>query len=101
MLFEAALHDQNLFNEVADELEFAAFLQSAETRAQLVNRIEVEPPTTRSWTAILRPRWLAFSGVLAAATVMFVAVWHRCCASSFRGERSAKSASAARRPWRP
>ena len=46
-LFEAALHDQLLFNEVADELEFAAFLQSPETRGQLANRIEVEPERRR------------------------------------------------------
>ena len=60
-LFEAALHDQALFNEVADELEFGAFLQDAGTRAQLANRIEVEP-VRRQWWA-LRPRWLAVVGV--------------------------------------
>ena len=72
-LFEAALHDQALFNEVADELEFAVFLQSPETRAQLANRIEVEPER-RPWWA-LRPAWLAVSGVLAASTVLYVALW--------------------------
>ena len=48
-LLEAALHDQALFNEVADELEIAAFLQSPETRAQLANRIEVEPERRPWW----------------------------------------------------
>jgi curli biogenesis system outer membrane secretion channel CsgG len=74
-LFEAALHDQMLFNEVADELEFAAFLQSPETRAQLANRIEVEPERRKWWT--LRPAWLALSGVLAASIVLFVAIRQR------------------------
>jgi curli biogenesis system outer membrane secretion channel CsgG len=71
-LFEAALHDQLLFNEVADELEFAAFLQSPETRAQLANRIEVEPARRRWWA--LRPAWLTLTGVLAASIVLFVAI---------------------------
>jgi hypothetical protein len=74
-LFEAALHDQALFNEVADELEFGVFLQSPETRAQLANRIEVEPARRRWWA--LRPAWLALSGVLAASIVLFVAISHR------------------------
>lgn len=76
VLFEAALHDQELFNEVADELEFAAFLQSPETRAQLANRIEVEPEQKPRWWA-MRPAWMALTGVLAASAVLFVAVWHR------------------------
>src|SRR5580692_9506010 len=71
-LFEAALHDQLLFNEVADELEFGAFLQSPETRAQLANRIEVEPERRRWWA--MRPAWLALTGVLAASIVLFVAI---------------------------
>jgi TolB-like protein len=74
-LFEAALHDQALFNEVADELEFAAFLENPDTRAQLVNRIEVAPER-RSWFAA-KSRWLALTGALAAASVVFVAVWNR------------------------
>jgi hypothetical protein len=74
MLFEAALHDQTIFNEVADEMEFAAFLQSAQTRAQLANRIAVEPKRPQ-WR--LRPAWLAFSGVLAASVVVYLAVPHR------------------------
>src|SRR5271165_5899460 len=74
MLFEAALHDQALFNEVADELEFGVFLQSPETRAQLANRIEVEPERRRWWA--LRPVWLALSGVAAASVVLFVAISH-------------------------
>jgi len=74
-LLEAALHDQALFNEVADELEIAAFLQSPETRAQLANRIEVEPERRPWWP--LRARWLALSGALAASIVLFVAVRHR------------------------
>jgi hypothetical protein len=74
-LFEAALHDQTLFNEVADELEFAVFLQSPETRVQLANKIEVEPERP-SWLAA-KSRWLALTGALAAASVVFVAVWNR------------------------
>src|SRR6185437_11972073 len=74
-LFEAALHDQTLFNEVADELEFSAFLQSPETRAQLANRIDVEPERPRRWA--LRPAWLSLAGVLAASVVLFVVVFHR------------------------
>lgn len=74
-LFKAALHDQNLFNEVADELEFAAFLKSPETRVQLANKIEVEPER-RSWIAA-KSRWLALTGALAAASVVFVALWNR------------------------
>lgn len=74
-LFEAALHDQTLFNEVAGELEFAAFLQSPDTRAQLANRIEVEPQRRPWWS--LRPAWLALSGALAASLVVYVAVSHR------------------------
>jgi TolB-like protein len=75
-LFEAALHDQALFNEVADELEFAAFLQSPDTRTQLANRIEVGPePSRRSW--LLRPAWMALTGTFAAITILYVALSHR------------------------
>ena len=72
-LFEAALHDQALFNEVADELEFAVFLQSADTRAQLANRIEVEPERRRWWA--MRPAWLCL--VVAASIALLVAIRHR------------------------
>src|ERR1051326_3630367 len=74
-LFEAALHDQSLFNEVADELEFAAFLQSPQTCAQLANRIEVAPEPRRWWAP--GPGWLAVSGVLAASTLIFLVIWPR------------------------
>src|SRR4051794_15472124 len=78
-LFEAALHDQTLFNEVADELEFASFLQSPDTRAQLANRIDVPAetvPEPRRWWS-LPPAWLALSGVVAATAILSVVVWHR------------------------
>jgi hypothetical protein len=75
ILFEAALHDQTIFNEVAEELEFATFLQSPQTRAQLANRIEIAPATPTRWR--LRPAWLAFSGVLAASVVAYVAISNR------------------------
>ena len=72
-LFEAALNDQALFNEVAGELELATFLQSPDTRAQLANRIEVEAPRRSWWT--VHPAWVALTGVFAACVVMYVAVW--------------------------
>jgi hypothetical protein len=72
-LFLAALYDQTLFNEIADELEFAAFLESPEARAQLANRIEVEPERRRrQW---LRPRWLVPAGAIAAAVAIAIPVW--------------------------
>lgn len=78
-LFEAALHDQALFNELAVELEFAAFLDSPELKAQLASRIAVQrQPERRAWLGgLLQPRWLALSSVLAATCLIFVAVWHR------------------------
>ena len=57
--------DQSLFNKVAEELEFAKYLESAETRAQLANRIEVaEAPSPTRWSP---GRWLALAGLTAAA----------------------------------
>ncbi len=75
-LFEAALHDQNLFNEVADELEFAALIESPETRAQLANRIEVDEPVRRSFWR-LRPMWLALGSAMAASMLLFVVLRQR------------------------
>jgi hypothetical protein len=72
-LFEAALHDQAIFNEVADELEFAAFLQSPETRAQLANRIEAPSAPRRRWW--LEPQWIAVCGAVAAVVVIAIPVW--------------------------
>jgi hypothetical protein len=74
-LFEAALDDQALFNEVAEEMEFAAFLESPETRAQLANRIAIEPQPQRWWA--IRPAWLGLSGVIAAMLVVYLAIPHR------------------------
>jgi hypothetical protein len=71
-LFEEALHDQVIFNEVADELEFAAFLQSPETRAQLANRIEIpSAPRCRWW---FEPQWIAVYGAVAAVAIA-IPVW--------------------------
>jgi hypothetical protein len=72
-LFEAALHDQAIFNEVADELEFAAFLQSPETRAQLANRIVAPPAPRRRWW--IEPQWIAVCGAVAAVVLIAIPVW--------------------------
>jgi hypothetical protein len=72
-LFDAALHDQAIFNEVADELEFAAFLQSPETRAQLANRIEIPSAPHRRWW--FEPQWIAVFGAVAAVVVIAIPVW--------------------------
>jgi hypothetical protein len=76
-LFEAALSDQSLFNELAGEQAFRELLEDERARQQLLNALgEKQPLATRFKAWFGRPVAWAAAGSLAAA-VLLVAVFVR------------------------
>jgi len=69
-LFEAALHDPELFAEIAGEEPLRELLESAAVRAELLERIEPASPGFRERFA----GWLRRPGILAGATAAVVLV---------------------------
>ncbi len=79
-LFEAALHDQDLFNALADEQALKELLDDPVTRRRLLQALEQKPaPQATEGLASLfgwlrRPAGLAFAGTLATAVLAVVVV---------------------------
>ena len=79
-LFEAALHDQSLFNALADEQALKELLDDPVSRRRLLDMLEKASahPTAGWWTPVIdwfrRPANLAFAGTLATAVIAIVVV---------------------------
>ncbi len=79
-LFEAALHDQGLFNALADEQALKELLDDPVSRRRLLDMLEKASahPAAGWWTPVIdwfrRPANLAFAGTLATAVIVIVVV---------------------------
>jgi hypothetical protein len=77
-LFEAALHDQNLFDALMDEQALKEFLDQPGVKAELVEALQPKPTLwdrLRHW--FTSPAAYAAAGALATAAVLVVVVTHR------------------------
>lgn len=80
MLFEAALHDQDLFNTLADEHALKELLDDPVARRQILASLKPSTPeTSTGWFASFvgwfrRPTNLALAGSLTTALIAFVVV---------------------------
>lgn len=71
ILFEAALKDQDLYNELAGEEPLRAYLSDPAFRRQLGDALE---PRQSAWHRLRKPALLGLTASVAAGLLVFVAI---------------------------